>query len=75
MSTPQRERTETEEPFLEQLQAMGWEWLEGDRSQPSESGPSSFGEVLLEGRLRDAIRRINLDKNEKPWLDDDRIGG
>lgn len=70
MSARQREREETEEPFVEQLQGMGWEYIEGDRSHPSKTGRTSFGE----GRLREAVRSINLDKCGEPWLDDDPIG-
>jgi type I restriction enzyme R subunit len=29
--------------------------------------------VFLEGRLRDAIRRINLDRDGQPWLDEGRV--
>jgi type I restriction enzyme R subunit len=29
--------------------------------------------VLLTGRLRTAIKKINLDDEGKPWLDDDRV--
>ncbi len=74
MSARQKEYEETEKPFLDQLHTMGWECIDGDRSHPSETGRTSFGEVLLEGRLRAAIRAINLDKDGEPWLDDDRIG-
>ena len=33
----------------------------------------SFREVLLLNRLRDAIRRINVDGDGEPWLDDAKI--
>ena len=74
MSSRQQEYEETEKPLLDQLQAMGWEWIEGDKSDPQKTGRTSFGQVLLEERLRAAIRRINIDINGEPWLDDDRIG-
>ena len=36
-------------------------------------GEGSFREVFLEGRLRDALRRINLDRGGQPWLDEGRV--
>ncbi|MGM0557093.1 MAG: type I restriction endonuclease subunit R [Myxococcota bacterium] len=74
MTGRQREYEETEKSFCEQLVEMGWAWIEGDRSDPAVTERESFGQVLLEGRLRAAIRRINTDVNGEPWLDDDRVG-
>ena len=61
-----------EKPFCRQLQAMGWEWLEGDPDLPESTERSSSREVLLKNRLAAALRRINL-RNGRPWLDDTRI--
>ena len=36
-----------EKPFCEQLQAMGWQWLEGDIDVPELTERGSFREVLL----------------------------
>src|SRR5688572_14110118 len=66
------EYTTVELPFIQQLQGMGWHYLEGDKDIPELTERSSFREVLLVDRLRDAIRRINLD-NGCPWLDDQRV--
>ena len=62
MSVRQDEWSETEEPFCEQLRTMGWEWVRveprGSRT-PGDTGRRAFSEVVLEARLREALRRIN----------------
>ena len=67
------EKTYVEIPFIEQLKGMGWEHLEGDIDVPYLTERVSFRDVLLTGRLRKAIKEINLDDEGRPWLDDDRI--
>ena len=67
------EKTYVEIPFVEQLKAMGWEHIEGDIDVPYLTERESFRDVLLTDRLRRAIRKINLDDNGSPWLDDDRV--
>lgn len=62
-----------EQPFLDQLVRMGWKWTTGSLDHPSVSGRESFREILLLDDLRIALRRINLNPNGAPWLDDDRI--
>ena len=49
-----------ERPFCQQLQTMGWEWLEGDVDVPELTERANFTEVLLKDRLAAALRRINL---------------
>ena len=61
-----------ERPFCEQLQVMGWEWLEGDVDVPELTERQNFGEVLLKSRLAAAMRNLNL-RDGQPWLDDTRI--
>lgn len=68
MSTgPEYERVEL--PLVEQLKGLGWSHIEGSKSDPGATRRESFREVFLEGRLRDTIRRINLDPAGQPWLD------
>ncbi len=67
------EKTYVEIPFIEQLKGMGWDHTEGDIDVPYLTERESFRDVLLNGRLRKAIREINLDDNGNPWLDDDRV--
>src|SRR5207249_3645346 len=61
-----------ERPFCEQLKAMGWQWIEGDKDVPDFTERGNFLEVLLKGRLATALRKLNL-RDGQPWLDDDRI--
>lgn len=67
------EFTYVERPFIDQLLAMGWQFTTGNPMDPSATGRNSFREVLLDSDLRQALRRINLDDNGNPWLDDGRI--
>ncbi|WP_338740514.1 HsdR family type I site-specific deoxyribonuclease [Actinomadura luteofluorescens] len=77
MSGP--EYLQVEAPLLRQLCDMGWEHLAGAPPEvfaptdPAASGRDSFGEVLLEARLRTAIRAINLGPDGTPWLDEARV--
>ena len=73
MVTEPNEYTFVELPFIEQLKSMGWQHTEGSISVPYLTERESFREVLLTQRLKDAIRRINLDDDGNPWLDDTRI--
>ena len=61
-----------ERPFCEQLQGMGWEWLQGDTDVAELTERENFREVLLKGRLVAALRKLNL-RDGQPWLDDVRI--
>ncbi len=60
-------------PLVEQLQGMGWLHVAGSASDPRVTGRGSFREVLLEGRLRDALTRINPGPDGAPWLDQGRL--
>jgi len=68
----QWESTLVEEAFCQQLQSMGWQWLEGDTDVPEFTERASFREVLLKGRLAAALRKLNL-RDGQPWLDETRI--
>ena len=64
---PQRETpnewTTVERPLLQQLDAMGWEYLQGDMDYPQKTLRENFREVLLREPLRNAIRKINAAEN------------
>jgi len=62
-----------EQPFCQQLQGIGWEWLVGDTDVPELTERATFREVLLKQRLIQSIRKINLGPDGRPWLDDVRI--
>ena len=67
------EYAQVEQPFIEHLKQLGWDYLEGDTGVPYLTERESFREVLLVGRLREALSRINLDEAGNPWLDSARI--
>ncbi len=68
------EYTEVELPLLRQLLAMGsWSHIEGSKTDPAVSERDSFRDVVLTSRLRDAIRRVNLDDDGNEWLDESRV--
>lgn len=67
------EWTHAEEPFLNQLVAMGWKLTTGNLDDSSVTGRASFREVFIQADLRKALRRINPDRDGQPWLDEDRI--
>ncbi|MHC1744962.1 MAG: type I restriction endonuclease [Syntrophobacteraceae bacterium] len=53
------EWTTVERPLLQQLVAMGWDYIQGDIDYPQKTFRESFREVLLREPLRKAIRDIN----------------
>jgi type I restriction enzyme R subunit len=67
------EYAEVEKPLLDQLAGLGWEVLEGSKSDPSATERETFRESLLEGRLRAALSKINPGPDGSPWLDDTRL--
>jgi type I restriction enzyme R subunit len=67
------EYTESEKPLLDQLVGLGWSHIEGSKSEPGVTGRESFRESLIENRLRESLRRINLGPDGQPWLDDSRL--
>ena len=71
--SPGAEYLQVEKPLLDQLQGSGWSVLEGDKWDPRGTERGSFGESLLEDRLRVALRKLNLGPDGRPWLDESRI--
>ena len=67
------ELEDVEKPFVAQLQALGWEHVEGSLDDPAITGRSSFVEVIQEGILRRQVRALNPDPDGQPWLDDARL--
>lgn len=73
MTNTSKEYTQVEQPFIQHLQQLGWDYLEGDTDVPYLTERENFRQVLLTGRLREALVRINLDEGGKPWLDETRV--
>lgn len=62
------EYSHVEKPFLEQLAGLGWEVLELQmQQQPEQSFRTSFAEVVLKPKLREALVKIN------PFLTDAQV--
>jgi len=68
------ERERVELPFIQQLKRMGWKHIEGNIEVPYlTEDRTAFQQVLLLNRLRNAIKRINVDADNNRWLDDTRL--
>ncbi len=67
------EKTYVEIPFVEQLKGLGWQHVEGDIDVPYLTERENFRDVLLKDRLGQAVKKINLTEQGKPWLDGHRI--
>jgi type I restriction enzyme R subunit len=62
------ELDKVELPALEQLQSLGWSYVEGAELSPDESDErSSLKDVVLEKRLTESLKRIN------PWINDENL--
>src|SRR5579872_7628032 len=72
MSKIQWEYEICERPCCQQLERMGWTWIEGDPDLPESTERTTSRQVLLVGRLSTALRKLNL-RSGQPWLDDARI--
>jgi len=67
------ELNDVEKPFIAQLQALGWQYLEGSLDNPSATGRTNFAEVIQEGMLRNQLQALNPGPDGAPWLDDTRL--
>lgn len=62
------ELDKVELPALDQLQSLGWSYVEGAKLSPDESEErSSLKEVVLEKRLTESLKRLN------PWINDENL--
>ena len=62
------EYDKVEHPALEQLQSLGWDYIDGSQLSPEDSDErTSLKEVVLESHLRESIQRIN------PWINDENL--
>lgn len=64
------EKMNVEEPFLRQLERLGWTILraeEAGKYDPVVTYRESFGEVIIEKQLCDALLKIN------PWLEENQL--
>lgn len=62
------EKTNVEDPLLEQLEAQGWDVIRLKQVQdPVQSFRQNFGQVVLLPKMEEALRKIN------PFLEDDQV--
>jgi len=62
------EKNHVEEPFLAQLEGLGWEVIRLEQKQsPQDSYRENLAEVVLLPKLRESLKRIN------PWLEEDHV--
>lgn len=62
-----------EKPTIDQLISMGWQYIEGSWDNPQVTDRENFKQVLISHSLKTAIKRINLDDNGNPWIDDTQV--
>jgi type I restriction enzyme R subunit len=67
------ELDDVEQPFVAQLQTLGWAYAAGSLETPALTGRTSFAEVIQEGVLREQLRLLNPGPDGQPWLDDARL--
>ena len=60
------ELKDVEQPFVEQLLGLGWQYIEGSLDEPALTGRTNFTEVIQEGVLRQKLRAINLREVDGP---------
>jgi type I restriction enzyme R subunit len=71
--SPGAENREVEKPLLDQLSGLGWQVIEGSKSNPAVTERDSFRSSIIENRLRTALVKINPGPDGSPWLDDARL--
>jgi type I restriction enzyme, R subunit len=63
------ENDKVEQPALDQLQRLGWDYVHGKHLSPEESNERVYySDVVLVERLEAAIQRLN------PWINDENLG-
>lgn len=67
------ELEDVEQPFVAQLQALGWAHVAGSLDHPQATSRAHFSEVIQEQVLRTQLRALNPGPDGQPWLDDSRL--
>lgn len=64
----QDEDLKVEQPALEQLKSLGWDYTHGSELSPESSDEREFfSDVILQSRLTNAVKKLN------PWINDDNL--
>ena len=62
------ELDKVEQPALDQLQRLGWDYVHGKQLSPEESNERAYySDVVLSKRLETSIQRLN------PWINDENL--
>ncbi len=70
------EYSEVEQPFLAQLQSLGWDVIDQGQeipSDPTKSLRQHFRQWLLPEVFADAVRKLNTTQDGQPWLTDKQL--
>lgn len=70
------EYSEVEQPFLEQLQSLGWDVVDQGQEIPADSAKSlrhNFRQWLLPEIFANAVRKLNITNDGKEWLNDKQL--
>ena len=70
------EYTEVEQPFLAQLQSLGWQVIDQGQeipSDPTKSKRQHFRQWLLPQAFANAVRQLNTTNDGKAWLTDKQL--
>lgn len=71
------EYTFVEKPFLDQLQALGWNVIDQGPAFPTNptlSLRTGFRDIFLKDIFCQSVRAINLTEDGQPWLTDKQLG-
>jgi type I restriction enzyme R subunit len=70
------EYSEVEQPFLEQLQSLGWQIVDQGQeipSNPSKSLRHNFRQWLLPEVFANSVRKLNITNDGQAWLTDKQL--
>ena len=70
------EYSEVEQPFLEQLESLGWQTIDQGQdipSDPSKSLRHNFRQWLLPEIFAQKVRKLNINNDGKQWLTDKQL--
>ena len=65
-----------EQPFLDQLAALGWEVIdlgEGIPGDPASSHRDDFREVVLKNIFKTSVSRLNVTDKGQQWLNEKQL--
>lgn len=67
------ELQDVEQPFIAQLETLGWQYTAGSLDNPAATERDSFAEVIQQKVLRERLLALNPGPTGAPWLDEIRL--